>query len=188
GGSWHAGSCFAALALGFIGLACWAAFVLGGSPLLAFASIKIGSFGLLLPIYLTVAHRMFPFFASRVVPGYQPWRPMWLLAAFWPLSLGHLLLELFHLYGWLWLVDLPLLALTATMLWRWWPHGKNPGLLSVLFIGLAWLPLAFALYSAQSISYATTGIYWPGRGPAHALFVGFFGSILIAMVTRVTQG
>ena len=27
-----------------------------------------------------------------------------------------------------------------------------------------------------------------GRGPAHALFVGFFGSVLVAMVTRVTQG
>ena len=27
-----------------------------------------------------------------------------------------------------------------------------------------------------------------GRAPAHALFVGFFGSVLVAMVTRVTQG
>jgi uncharacterized protein involved in response to NO len=27
-----------------------------------------------------------------------------------------------------------------------------------------------------------------GRAPAHALFVGFFGSLLVAMVTRVTQG
>jgi uncharacterized protein involved in response to NO len=27
-----------------------------------------------------------------------------------------------------------------------------------------------------------------GRAPAHALFIGFFGSVLIAMVTRVTQG
>ena len=27
-----------------------------------------------------------------------------------------------------------------------------------------------------------------GRAPAHALFVGFFGSVLVSMVTRVTQG
>src|SRR5262252_9419773 len=27
-----------------------------------------------------------------------------------------------------------------------------------------------------------------GRAPAHALFIGFFGSLLVAMVTRVTQG
>ncbi len=36
-----------------------------------FASIKIGTFGLLLPIYFTVCHRMIPFFASRVVAGYR---------------------------------------------------------------------------------------------------------------------
>jgi len=188
GGNWHARSCFAALVLGLAGLLCWTAFVLGASPLWAFASIKIGSFGLLLPVYLTVAHRMFPFFASRVMPGYQQWKPLWLLAAFWPLALGHLVLEMLHAYGWLWLVDAPLLVLTALMLWRWWPRGDKPGILAVLFIGMAWLPLAFALYLGQSIAYELTGVYWLGRGPAHALFVGFFGSVLVAMVTRVTQG
>ena len=186
--NWHARSCFAALLLGLAGMLCWAAFVLGASPLWVFASIKIGSFGLLLPVYLTVAHRMFPFFASRVVPGYQQWKPLWLLAAFWPLALGHLVLELFHAYGWLWLIDAPLLALTGLMLWRWWPRGDKPGILAVLFIGMAWLPLSFALYLGQSIAYEMTGVYWLGRGPAHALFVGFFGSVLVAMVTRVTQG
>ena len=191
GTTWHARSCMAALLLGLVGVLAWTAFVLGGSPLWAFASIKIGSFGLLLPVYVTVAHRMFPFFAGRVVPGYQAWRPMWLLALLWPLFLAHLVLELLHAYGWLWLVDLPLLALTATMLWRWWPNGdthKKPALLTVLFVGLAWLPIAFALYSAQSVAYAMTGVFWLGRAPAHALFIGFFGSVLIAMVTRVTQG
>ena len=128
GTTWHARSCFAALVLGLVGLlALDVAFVLGGSPLWAFASIKLGSFGLLLPVYVTVAHRMFPFFAGSVVPGYAPWRPLWLLAAFWALCLAHLALELCHAYGWLWLVDLPLLALTATMLWRWWPRGPTAG-------------------------------------------------------------
>ena len=222
GTTWHARSCFAALVLGYVGLLGFLVFLLGGSPLWVFASIKLGTFGLLLPIYMTVAHRMFPFFAGNSVPGYQPWRPLWLLAMFWPLCLAHLLLELVHAYAWSWLVDVPLLALTATMLWRWWPKGMDvrvpraqdaqerpksmdarvpqaqdaqerqrnrmPGLLAVLFIGLAWLPLAFALYSAQSVAYAMTGMYWLGRGPAHALFVGFFGSVMIAMVTRVTQG
>ena len=242
GTTWHARSCFAALVLGYVGLLGFVVFVFGGSPLWMFASIKVGTFGLLLPVYMTVAHRMFPFFAASVLPGYTPWRPLWLLALFWALCLGHLLLELVHAYGWLWLVDLPLLALTATMLWRWWPKDMDvrvpwagasgilppaaqgsasaasagcaraaaplvdpctshdaqerpndikvrvPGLLTVLFVGLAWLPVAFALYSAQSVAYAMTGVYWLGRGPAHALFVGFFGSVLIAMVTRVTQG
>lgn len=188
GTTWHARSCFAALVLGLIGLIAWGVLLYGGSPLWAFASIKIGTFGLILPIFVTVAHRMFPFFAGNVVRGYIAWRPLWVLAVFWPLSLGHLVLELVHAYAWLWLFDLPLLALTATMLWRWWPRGPKPAILAVLFVALAWLPIAFALYAAQSIGYAISGIYWLGRAPAHALFVGFFASTLVAMVTRVTQG
>ena len=188
GRTWHARSCFAALLLGWIGLLAWIGFLLGASPLWAFASIKIGSFGLLLPVFVTVAHRMFPFFAGNVVPGYKAWRPLWLLAVFWALVLLHLALELLHGYRWLWAPDLGLLAMTMTMLWRWWPRGSRNGLLVTLFVGLAWLPIAFALYSAQSVAYLETGMFWLGRAPAHALLIGFFGSVLVAMVTRVTQG
>lgn len=188
GTTWHARSCMLALLLGLAGLLLWFAFLLNENPLYAFASIKLGTFGLLLPVYLTVAHRMFPFFATNVVAGYQPWRPLWLLAAFWPLLLAHVALELLHAYAWLWIVDLPLLALALTWTWKLWPRGRMPGLLAVLFIGLSWLPLTFALYAGQSVAYAMTGIHWLGRAPAHALFVGFFGSVLVAMVTRVTQG
>ena len=186
--TWHARSCYLSLVFGFAGLLAWAAFVLGASPVWMFASIKIGSFGLLLPVFVTVAHRMFPFFAGNVVTDYQPWRPLWVLGSFWALVMLHLAIELVHGYRWIWLADLPLLALTATMLWRWWPLGPQPDLLRVLFIGLAWLPVAIALYVAQSLAYAATGMFLLGRAPAHALFIGFFGSVLIAMVTRVTQG
>jgi uncharacterized protein involved in response to NO len=184
----HARSSYSALALGRLGLLAWTAFVLGAAPIWAFVSIKLGSFGLLLPVYVTVAHRMFPFFAGNAVPGYKPWRPLWLLAAFWALALVHLALELVHGYGWLWLADVPLFALTIALCVRWWPAGPKPALLTVLFLGLAWLPIAFVLYSAQSFAYLLSGVYALGRAPAHALFVGFFGSILVAMVTRVTQG
>ena len=186
--TWHARSCVAALLLGLAGLLCQGAFLIGASPFWVFASIKLGSFGLLLPIYLSIAHRMFPFFAGNVVPGYLPWRPLWLLAAFWTLSIGHLALELMHAYQWLWVADLPMLLLTATLCWRWWPRGRKPAVLTVLFVGLAWLPVAFALYSVQSLGYWLAGVYWLGRAPAHGLFIGFFGSVLIAMVTRVSQG
>src|SRR5688500_13514476 len=188
GTTWDARSCFAALALGLLGLIAWIAFVLGAAPIWAVAAIKLGSFGLLLPVYFPVAHRMFPCFAGTAVPGYVAWRPLWLLAAFWALALLHLALELVHAYAWLWTADVPLLVLLLATLWRWWPRGPAPGLLTVLFVGLTWLPLAFALYAFQSIAYQLTGEFLLGRAPAHALFVGFFGSILVAMVTRVTQG
>ena len=188
GTTWHARACFFGLSMGLLGLFAWGGFLLGGDARLAFASIKLGTFGLLLPVYFSVAHRMFPFFAGNVVPGYLAWRPLWLLGAVLALCLAHLGLELLHAYAWLWLADLPLLALLLVALWKWWPRGPAPGLLQVLFLGLAWLPLAIALYAFQSIAYSLTGDFLLGRAPAHALFIGFFGSVLVAMVTRVTQG
>ena len=186
--NWHALSCFAALVFGLAGLVAFAAFLHVGDARLAFSMLKLGSFGLLVPVYSTVAHRMFPFFAGNVVAGYAPWRPMWLLAASWPLWLAHVALELTHLHRWLWLVDAPLLALSALALWRWWPRSPAPALLRVLFAGYAWLPVAMALYLAQSAWFFATGEFALGRAPVHALSVGFFGSLLVAMVTRVTQG
>lgn len=188
GCTWHARSCFLALIFGFTGLCAFMVFSFGGAPMWAFVSIKMGSFGLLMPVYFTVAHRMFPFFATNVCKGYTQWRPMWLLAVFWPLCLAHLTLELVHGYAWLWPVDTALFALTAVMLVRWWPRGPKPALLSVLFIAFAWLPITFALYATQSLIFWINGAFTLGRAPAHALFIGFFGSALIAMVTRVTQG
>jgi uncharacterized protein involved in response to NO len=177
----------AAITLGLSGFAAYAAYLHVPDPRLVEASIKLGTIGLLLPVYFTVAHRMFPFFAGNVVRGYQGWRPMWMLAAFWAFALAHLGLELAHALRWTWLPDLGLFALSAAWLWRNWPRGSMPRLLRVLFLGYAWLPVAMALYAAQSLS-RFGGIDLLGRAPAHALFVGFFGSLLVAMVTRVTQG
>lgn len=187
--TWHAISCFAGLLMGLAGLIAFVIYLHAPTePRLAFAMLKIGGFGLLVPIYCTVAHRMFPFFAGNAVPGYKPWRPMWLLAASWPLWIGHLGLELAHLHQWLWLVDLPLLGLALLTNWRWWPRAQAPALLRVLFIGYAWLPIALALYAAQSLWFLGTGEFALGRAPVHAISIGFFGSLLVAMVTRVTQG
>lgn len=189
GKTWHARACFGALSLGLVGLLAWGAFLTGLlDARAAFASIKIGTFGLLLPVYFTVAHRMFPFFAGNVVAGYVAWRPLWVLAVVLALAMAHLALELAHAYAWLWLVDLPLLGVLLLVLWKWWPRADAPGLLRVLFLGLAWLPVAIALYAFQSIAYLLTSEFLLARAPAHALFVGFFGSVLVAMVTRVVQG
>jgi uncharacterized protein involved in response to NO len=190
GTTWHARSCMGALVLGLVGVLAWTAFVLGGSPLWAFASIKIGSFGLLLPVYVTVAHRMFPFFAGNVVvPGYQAWRPMWLLAALWPLFLctprARGCCTPMDGCGW---STCRCSRLTATMLWRWWPK-ETPEARAAdrAFIGLAWLPIAFALYSAQRGLRDDRVFSLAPRAGACAVH-RLLGSVLIAMVTRVTQG
>jgi uncharacterized protein involved in response to NO len=189
GRTWHAVSCTFALGFGLLGLLLYALFLHRSDPRLLFASIKIGSVAMLLPIYFTVCHRMLPFFAGAALRGYQAPRPLWILGALWPLWLMHAWLELRHGYTWLWLPDLGIALLTAWLLWLWWPRTSGmPPLLRVLFIGFAWLPIAFALYATQSLWYLKTGNFILGRAPAHALFIGFFGSLLVAMVTRVTQG
>lgn len=195
GSHWHALSAFMALSFGLIAWLLFAGWLHAQGELRwVFAAIKISIFGFALPMYVTVCHRMLPFFASVVIPGYRMWRPMPWLAAFWLLAFAHLLLELMHAYVWLWLADLPLAALTGLALWRWWPRAaaqastKMPGLLVVLLIGFAWLPISFALFASQSLEFSLTDAFVLGRAPVHVLTIGFFGSLLVAMVTRVTQG
>jgi uncharacterized protein involved in response to NO len=189
GQTWHAVSCAFALAFGLLGLGLYSFYLFNADARVMFVAIKLGAFAVLLPIYFTVCHRMIPFFASGVVPAYRVMRPLWTLAALWAGALVHLWLELRHGYALLWLVDAPLMVMCAWLLWRWWPRtGSIPPLLRVLFVGFAWLPIAFALYVAQSLWFAATSEFVLGRAPAHALFIGFFGSLLVAMVTRVTQG
>jgi len=188
GRTWHAVSCATALTFGLVGLALYAASFHFQDARLLFIAIKLGTFGLLVPIFVTVAHRMFPFFAELAVPGHAGWRPMSWLAGFWVLAVVHLWFETRHGYAWLWLPDAGLTMLTGTWLWKNWPRGPMPPLLRVLFAGYLWLPVAMILFVAQSAWYAATGNFALGRAPAHALFIGFFGSLLVAMVTRVTQG
>jgi uncharacterized protein involved in response to NO len=189
GQTWHAVSCAFALGFGLLGLSLYSFYLFSTDARVMFVAIKLSAFAVLLPIYFTVCHRMIPFFTNGVMPGYRMVRPLWTLAALWAGTMVHLWLELRHGYAWLWLIDAPLMVMSAWLLWRWWPRtAPMPPLLSVLFAGFAWLPITFALYVAQSVWFAATSEFVLGRAPAHALFIGFFGSLLVAMVTRVTQG
>ncbi len=183
-------SCFSALVLGFVGLAAFSAFSFGQSATLALAAIKIGTFGLLLPIYFTVIHRMLPFFsASAVGPSYHMVKPAWSLPVFWLLAMLHLGLELTNRPQWLWLADVPLTVFFLIHCLQWQPWKcMRPGLLAVLHIAAAWLPIALGLYATQSLLVFFDASVSLGRAPVHALTIGFFGSMLVAMVTRVSQG
>ena len=186
----HALSCYVALVFGLCGLAAFFAFALGASWGLAFIAIKFGTFGLLLPIYFTVCHRMIPFFSAGAAgPGYRPIKPAWSLPILWLLSLAHLAGELAHRFDLLWLADVPLTVffLAHWLAWQPW-KCMRPGLLAALHLAFAWLPVAFLLFAVQSLLFRLTGEFVLGRAPVHALTIGFFGSMLVAMVTRVTQG
>jgi len=186
----HALSCYVALVLGACGLAAFGAFAFGAPWQFAFIAIRFGTFALLLPVYFTVCHRMIPFFSANVAgPRYRMFKPTWSLPLLWTLLLVHLALDLGHHQDFLWLADLPLAAFFL-LHWIGWQPWKclRPGLLAVLHLAGAWLWIAFALYAAQSLLAFTDHGFLFARAPAHALTVGFFGSMLVAMVTRVTQG
>jgi uncharacterized protein involved in response to NO len=185
----HAKSCLAALSLGAFGLAIFLAYLFGAPAECALLAIKLGTYGLLLPVYFTVTHRMLPFFSGNAVQGYKVVRPRWSLPVVWLLLLTHLVLEWRGVLGWLWLADVPLALVFGWHALAWQPwKAMRPGLLAVLHLAFCWLPLAFVLYAVQDVMYATSGHLVLGRAPLHALAIGYFGSMLVAMVTRVTQG
>ncbi len=185
----HAKSCLLALSLGALGLVLFLIYLFGGPEECVQLAVRIGTFGLLLPIFFTVTHRMMPFFSANVVPGYKAIRPRWSLPVVWVLLLAHLLLDWRGALGWLWLVDIPLALVFAWHALTWQPwKALRPGVLGALHLAFAWLPVAFALYAVQDVIYATSGDLLFLRAPLHALGIGYFGSMLVAMVTRVTQG
>ncbi len=185
----HARSCVLAMGLGALGLIAFLVFLFGGPAECGMLAVKLGTFGLLLPIFFTVTHRMLPFFSGGMLKGYKVIRPRWSLPLVWVLLLAHLLLDWRGALGWLWLVDVPLALVFGWHALAWQPwKAMRPGVLAVLHLAFAWLPLAFVLYAIQDVIYATSGTLVLGRAPLHALAIGYFGSMLVAMVTRVTQG
>lgn len=179
---WHALFAVAALVLGFVSLALATGFMLTLDLRAWSAANTIAIYGFILPIFLAVAHRMVPFFAGNVVTGYAQWRPDWLLAVIGVLLAARLSSDLGHWRALELMSVTGMAGVTALMAWKWWPRAAAPGLLNVLIWGFAWAPVGFALAAS-----AAAGIQ-VGRAPTHALLVGFAGTMLVAMVTRVTQG
>lgn len=177
-----------ALLAGAIGLALFLGFLLGAPAVWASAAIRIGTFAFLLPVFFSVIHRMLPFFAGNVVPGYRMVRPTGSLPLVWLLLLAHLACTALDWLSLRALTD-ALLALTFLGHWIAWQPWKarRPGLLAVLYLAFAWLPLAFALFAVASLRGEDAYGAWT-MAALHALTVGFFGSMLVAMVTRVTHG
>jgi uncharacterized protein involved in response to NO len=185
----HALSVYAAMHIGAFGLVSYLLHVLGGPPPLARVAIQLGLFGMLLPIYFSVCHRMIPFFSANLVPGYRVVRPGWSLPLLWALLCVHVALVAMDAARWSWPVDLALALFFAAHWLAWQPwKARRPALLAVLYLAFAWLPIAFTLFAVQELALWWDGTAILGRAPQHALTVGYFGSMLVAMVTRVTQG
>jgi uncharacterized protein involved in response to NO len=175
-----------------IGIVCAVGFGYGiwtASDFVLHFAVRAALWGFLLPVFFAVCHRMIPFFSQGVAIGYVPWRPTWILAAVAGLAWLRLLLGTAGALDSLVLVDAALFVLTAACAVRWtsFKSRGNP-LLWTLYAGYAWLPFAMLLQTVRDGAFVVNGEWALGRAPIHALGMGFFGGVLIAMVTRVTMG
>lgn len=179
--------CYAMIA-GMLALVAWLVFLAGGNPLPARIAINLAVFCNLLPVFFSVCHRMVPFFSTGVIPAYQMVRPNWVLALVLGASAAHAVLDVAGLRSVSGFVDAPAAAGALWLSWRWRlvPALRVP-LLGMLHIGFLWVGIAFALFAAQEFALLLDHAIL-GLAPLHALGVGFFGSVLLAMVSRVTLG
>ncbi len=178
-----------ALGVGCAGLGIFSLGILRNDGMLEHLAVRTGLWGALLPIFYAVCHRMLPFFAQAVIPGYEIIRPFRYLVAV-PL-LCYLRLAL-GILGWLEglvVVDAALCLITLVSGLRWQPlRTRGSALLWSLFVAYLWLPLGLALQTVRDLGFVLTGDWWLGRAPIHALGMGFMAGLVVAMVTRVTLG
>ncbi|UJP06217.1 MAG: NnrS family protein [Nitrosomonas sp.] len=179
----------AALVMGWLGMAAYLVWLVTGVPAAIDAARYTGLWFFLLPIVLTVSHRMIPFFSSRVLDNYEMVRPFWMLWLMLACIAVHGLSQYFELTAYLWIADFPLAACALYLSYRWGLlRSFRVGLLAVLHISFAWFGIAMLLYALQSLVYFASGNLILGLAPLHALGIGFFSGMILAMASRVTIG
>ncbi|HET7204564.1 MAG TPA: NnrS family protein [Steroidobacteraceae bacterium] len=185
----HAVVVLVALCVQFVALVGFAYGIAESNDFALHFAVRASLWGGLLPVFFAVCHRMIPFFSQGVIRDYVPWRPTWVLVSVVALAYARLLLGTTGALALLPFVDAALFLLTALCALRWTSlRARGNPLLWSLYAGFAWLPLAALLQTVRDASFTLTGEWALGRAPIHALGMGFFGGMLVAMVTRVTMG
>jgi uncharacterized protein involved in response to NO len=187
-GRLHPATAWLALAAGALGLAAWLGFAMTGEARLARIGIAIGLWWLLAPLFMVVSHRMIPFFSASALPKYEPVRPDWSLYVLVAASVVHGMLAIFDLGTWTWPTDLAAASTAFWLSWQWqFRRSFAVRLLAMLHIGFLWLGIAWLLAGVQGALHVA-GIDTLGLAPLHAMAVGFFATMTLAMVSRVTLG
>ncbi|MDO5623636.1 MAG: NnrS family protein [Pseudomonadota bacterium] len=188
---------------GIVGTLCLAGMalaLLAGRVDVALALVRTALWGCVVVTYVSVAHRMIPFFTSSALPMVEAWRPFWVL---W-LMLGVAAFEVLAVWvdfaapgprawlGWTVAVIAVETVAGAVLLWLALVWGLVQSLkirlLAMLHVGFVWLGLALLVSAASQGLWLVGGQAWLGLGAVHALSMGFLGSLMLAMVTRVSCG
>lgn len=185
----HAHTVVGVMLAGAGGAACFLLWLLTDQFFLLRLAITGGVWLFLLPTFVSVSHRMIPFFSASILPDFEQRRPYWALFFLLGGMALHALLDLSGLHGWLWLADAPMAAVAfhLSRLWGFRRSFAADRLLTMAHVGFHWLSAALSLYAVQSLAQLA-GFYILGLAPLHALTIGYFASMLLAMASRVTLG
>lgn len=179
----------ALMGVGALAAAAFGVWLATGEPLYASVSRHAGIWLFLVPAFLTIEHRLVPFFSSRVIEGYALYRPQWSLPLLGAAAAAHCALELAGARAWLWLADAPMAAWVGFLAVKWGLKGSfRARLLVMLHLGVVAGAVAFALYAADSLAAAAGAPGALGLAPLHALTIGYFAATSVAMVSRVSLG
>ena len=177
------------LAAGWCGVAAYLVWLLSGQAAWLNFSLQAGIWLFLLPEFVTVGHRMIPFFTSSALPQCRVTNANW---PWWVILVGsvsHGLLQLAGASSWLWLCDAPLAASALYLSYAWnLRRSFTVPMLAVLHTGFAWLGIATLLFTVQSFTLLLNHgeHFLLGLAPLHALTIGCFSTLLVGMATRVT--
>ena len=176
------------LIFGALGLAAFLYATVADSAFAFTVARDVGLWGFLVPVLLTVSHRMIPFFTQSALPAAALPRVDWSLGWFVGGSLLHGVFEIGSQPIARLVVDLALagVALRHTVVWGL-TRSFRVRLLAMLHIAFLWFGIAMTLY-AVAAALALAGNDALGRAPLHALGIGYVTSTLVAMATRVTLG
>ncbi|MBP6367492.1 MAG: NnrS family protein [Nitrosomonas sp.] len=185
----HAKVTSIALFMGWLGVAAYLLWLMTENSIALNFARAAGIWFFLLPIVLTVSHRMIPFFSSRVLDNYVMVRPFWMLWLMLACIVAHGGLQWLEMTAYQWMADFPLALCALYLSYRWgFLRSFSVSLLAVLHFSFLWLGLSMTMYGAQSLVYMLSGNLLFGLAPLHALSIGFFASMVLAMASRVTIG
>lgn len=197
----HARTVGLACVVGCLSLGGLALSLLWGAPAVARACTLTGLWGFIVVVFMSVAHRMIPFFTSGAMPLVRAWHPFWVLWLMLLVAAAEVVAAWVDhaapLPGsaeavWMFARGAIELAAGGVLLWLAVVWGllqslKNR-LLAMLHIGFLWLGLALVLGGVSQWLGLLQGEPVLALASLHALTMGCLASLMLAMVTRVSCG
>lgn len=191
----HAKAVLAALSLGCLHLAGLGMALVLGTGTAAQALLVGGMWGCVALVFVAAAHRLLPFFTSAALPHADSAWLLWLMLGSCLFEAGAAWADAFLALpaGWAMARGAAELACGTVLLWvavRWArTQSMKARLTAMLHAGFCWLGLAMCIAGADSVLAATTAAPAPlPLAALHALGMGCCGSLMLAMVTRVSAG